>query len=96
MLNRTELFELYARHRANPQYWDAARLAEAYGTKTEWVAVLLQFVAPPLYARVDGDVYGVFDIRPVDEFEARMAAADAAASGGAAAGGGAGSGTTKV
>ena len=69
-LERGELFELFARHRADPAHWTAARLAAHYACKKEWVEVLLEFVAPPVYARVDGDVYGVREIRSVEDFEA--------------------------
>jgi hypothetical protein len=91
-LERGELFELFARHRADPARWTAARLAAHYACKREWVEVLLEFVAPPVYARVDGDVYGVREIRSVEDFEALAegrapgAAAAAAAAGGRAGG----------
>ena len=77
MLERNELFELFARQRADPAYWSAARLAAFYGCREDWVAVLLEFVAPPVYARVDGDVYGVRAVRPLEDFErAQQAARD--------------------
>ena len=73
-LERGEVFELFARVRADPVYWTAARLAERYGTKEEWVAVLLETVTPPVLAVVDGSSYGVAAIRPVAAYEALHAA----------------------
>ena len=94
MLERNELFELFARHRADPAYWTAERLAELYGSRSEWVGVLLEHVAPPIYARVDGDVYGVFAVRPEEEFSEADAAAKARRRAAAAAKGGKGSGSS--
>lgn len=58
MLSRNELFELFARHRADPVVWTPARLAELYETKAEWVEALLESAAPPIVCTVDGDLYG--------------------------------------
>lgn len=58
MLSRNELFELFARHRADPVVWTPARLAELYETKTAWVEALLESAAPPVVCTVDGDIYG--------------------------------------
>jgi hypothetical protein len=66
-LSRGQLFELYARSRADPEYWTPARLAQQYNTREEWVAVLLEVAAPPMYAQVEGEQYGVHAIRPVSE-----------------------------
>jgi hypothetical protein len=64
MLDRVALFELFARHRANPEYWTAPRLAALYGTKAEWVEVVLESAAPPVLCTVDGELYGTKDRRP--------------------------------
>jgi hypothetical protein len=69
MLDRGEVFELFARHKANPQYWTPEKLAELFGTQTEWVKVILEFSAPPVYVQVDGEAYGVYDIRPMEDLE---------------------------
>jgi len=90
-LERNELFELFARHRADPRTWTAARLAAHYACREDWVEVLLEFVAPPVYARVDGDVYGVREIRSIEEFE-RIAEGRGGGSGGGGVGGGGGGG----
>jgi hypothetical protein len=90
-LERGEVFELYARHKADPDYWTAERLADKYDTKPEWVEVLLNYASPPLFVQVDGDAYGVVaiksyaDMHQADaervraEKEAKEAADDAAA-----------------
>jgi hypothetical protein len=57
-LDRLELFELHARHRADPGYWTPARLADLYRTKVEWIDVLLNSTSPPVLCTVDGDIYG--------------------------------------
>jgi len=67
-LHRNEVFELFARHKSDPEYWTASRLGEYYATKTEWVEVLLEFISPPIYAQVDGTAYGVLAVRSEDEF----------------------------
>ena len=33
----------------------------------EWVEVLLEYAAPPIYCSVDGDAYGVYEIRSFDD-----------------------------
>jgi hypothetical protein len=63
------LAELFARARAHPDFWTPARLAEFYGTKPEWVQVLLESTAPPVLVLVDGSAYGVFDIRSTEELK---------------------------
>lgn len=86
-LNRAELFEIFARHRADPGFWTAERLAEQYDTKPEWVEVLLQYSSPPMYVQVDGLAYGVVEIRDMadlgrdEEATAATAAAAATATG---------------
>lgn len=77
-LDRGEVFELFARHRADPDYWTPARLAERYFTKPEWVEVLLAYASPPVFANVDGEAYGVYDIRTHDDMHARHERASAA------------------
>ena len=67
MLRRGALFELFARRRANPQLWTAERLAEHFNTRVEWVEVLLEMAAPPVFAQVDGVPYGVLEVRPLDD-----------------------------
>jgi len=67
LLDRGEVFELFARRRADPVYWTPARLSQHYGTKEEWVEILLETISPPLFAQVDGDQYGVFAILPVSD-----------------------------
>ena len=64
------MFELFARHKADPDYWTAERLAVKFETKVEWVAALLQYVSPPMYAQVDGEAYGVYEIRSMHYLEA--------------------------
>ncbi len=68
-LTRGQVFELFARRRADAGYWSAARLAAHYGTREEWVAALLEVAAPPVFAHVDGEQYGVFAIRPVADLK---------------------------
>lgn len=93
-LERGEIFELYARHKADPDYWTPERLADKYDTKPEWVEVLLQYASPPLFVQVDGQPYGVFAIRSYQDLhkqdtdKAREAreAADAAAAAASASG----------
>jgi len=54
------------------------------------VSVLLRYTAAPFLARVEGDAYGVYDIRPMDDFHKYLGAGPAttaAAMGGAAGGG---------
>ena len=67
-LHRNELFELFARHKSDPEYWTPARLGEYYATKSEWIEVLLEFISPPIYAQVDGTAYGVLAVRSEAEF----------------------------
>jgi hypothetical protein len=62
-LDRVELFELHARHRADPAFWTVRRLADHYDAKPEWVEVLLQYTSPPTYVQVDGRAYGVVEVR---------------------------------
>lgn len=66
-LTRGEVFELYARQKADPAYWTPARLAAHYRTREEWVEALLEVAAPPIFAHVDGEQYGVYAILPVSE-----------------------------
>lgn len=74
MLERGELFDLFARYRANPTYWTIERLAEVYNTKPEWIKVILQFISPPMYVDVEGEVYGVVDIRSTEDYEQKAVA----------------------
>ena len=67
MLDRNEIFELFARHKANPIFWTSQRLADYFNTKVEWVNAILEFTAPPIYADVDGETYGVYEIRSLEE-----------------------------
>ena len=69
MLERTEMMELFARHKADPAYWTAARLSELYGCKQAWVEVLLQYTSLPVYANVEGEEYGVYAIKDVNEMK---------------------------
>jgi hypothetical protein len=67
MLRRGALFELFARRRANPSLWTPERLAEHFQTRVEYVEVLLEVAAPPVFAQVDGVPYGVYEVRPLDD-----------------------------
>jgi hypothetical protein len=67
MLRRGALFELFARRRANPALWTPERLAEHFQTRVEFVEVLLEVAAPPVFAQVDGVPYGVFEVRALDD-----------------------------
>jgi hypothetical protein len=67
MLDRNEIFELFARNKANPSFWTPERLADYFNTKVEWVNAILEFTSPPIYADVDGETYGVYEIRGLDE-----------------------------
>jgi hypothetical protein len=69
LLDRGELFELFARARADPAYWTPEALASFYGTRADWVAALLDSVSPPIFAAVDGDAYGVYDIRLPEDMD---------------------------
>ena len=66
-LDRTQIFELFARARADPGYWTSARLAERFDTKQEWVDALLDLTAPPVIVNVDGKTYGVYEVRRVGD-----------------------------
>jgi len=46
--------------------------------EVEWVEVLLAYASPPLYAQVDGEAYGVYEIRSYEDLHARNAAVTAA------------------
>lgn len=70
-LGRSEMFELFARHKADPGYWTHAKLAEYYGTKEEWVEILMDTVTPPTFAQVDGEQYGVVAIKPTKDMALR-------------------------
>lgn len=37
--------------------------------EVEWVEVLLQFASPPIYCQVDGEAYGVYEIRSMSQLE---------------------------
>ena len=71
-LHRNEVFELFARHKSDPEYWTPSRLGEYYATRPEWIEVLLEFISPPIYAQVDGTAYGVLAVRSEDEFLKRV------------------------
>ena len=79
-LERGQILELFARHREDPEAWTAEKLAEWYHTDPRWVANLLRYCMGPTIVRVDGDLYGVYDVRdPLrgDTAEARLSAARA-------------------
>ena len=66
-LDRTQIFELFARARADPGYWTSARLAERFNTKQDWVEALLELTAPPIIVNVDGKTYGVYGVRRIND-----------------------------
>lgn len=57
------------------------------------MSVLLRYTAAPILARVEGDAYGVYDIRPMRDFQRYLGAGAAAAGTGASPGGAPGSGS---
>jgi hypothetical protein len=62
-LNRGEILEMFVRHKEDPEVWTAARLAHHYHTDVRWVENLLRYCMGPTVVRVDGDLYGVYDVR---------------------------------
>ena len=66
-LTRGEMFELFARHKADPAYWSPKNLAQHYSTSEHWVEALLEVAAPPKFVQVHGEEYGVHAIRPTSE-----------------------------
>lgn len=74
-LTMAQIFELFARNREDPEYWTAARLADEYFTREEWVTALLQYMMPPTFVKFEGDFYGVYEVvgGPEDTEAARAA-----------------------
>lgn len=69
LLERAEVFELFARIRADPLYWTPDRLSQFYGTHRAWVEALVESVSPPLLTVHEGEAYGVYDIRPLEDVD---------------------------
>jgi len=62
-LTWSEAFELYSLYKQDPQTWTIPKLASEFEVPEQWVQVLLQHVWPPTYVEVEGDVYGVYEVR---------------------------------
>ncbi len=62
-LTWSEAFELYSLYKQDPQTWTVPRLASEFEVPEQWVQVLMQHVWPPTYVEVEGDVYGVYEVR---------------------------------
>ncbi len=62
-LTWSEAFELYSLYKQDPQTWTVPKLAREFEVPEEWVQVLLQHVWPPTYVEVEGEVYGVYEVR---------------------------------
>jgi hypothetical protein len=74
-VSMSEMVEMFAKHREDPDHWTPMRLAEHYQTREEWVRALLQYTMAPTFVQVEGDIYGVYDVigGPQDTEDGRAA-----------------------
>lgn len=76
LLDPADVLELYRKHTSDPVQFSAAALARFYDVEEELVQYLLQYARTPVVVSVDGDLYGVYDVRDVEELlEGQPAAA---------------------
>ncbi|KAA0161129.1 hypothetical protein FNF27_02858 [Cafeteria roenbergensis] len=74
-VSMADIFEMFAKHRLDPEYWTYTRLAEHFLTREDWVRALLQYNMAPTFVKFEGDFYGVYDVigGPEDTEDGRAA-----------------------
>lgn len=63
MLDKNQLFEIYAKHRSDPDKFTPRALAELYETEEAWVRTILQYTLAPTFVEFEASVYGVYEVR---------------------------------
>ena len=51
-VSMADIFEMFAKHRLDPEYWTYTRLAEHFLTREDWVRALLQYNMAPTFVKV--------------------------------------------
>lgn len=51
-VSMADIFEMFAKHRLDPDYWTYTRLAEHFLTREDWVRALLQYNMAPTFVKV--------------------------------------------
>lgn len=71
MLAQGALLEIFDQVKSDPDTWTPARIALEYNTDSALVEEVLRWCAKPVYVPVDGEAYGVYDVRHLDKMNTR-------------------------
>lgn len=63
LLEQGQLFEVFRKHRSDPEHYTAERLALEYDAPKEWIRLLLEYTTAPVFVRHEDDqTYGVWEV----------------------------------
>ena len=62
LLEQGQIFEVFRKHRSDPEHYTAERLAVEYDAPTEWIRLMLEYTTAPVFVQHDDQTYGVWEV----------------------------------